>query len=105
MSRFAGRWRAALCAALGLLVAGCTTPIHVDRRDPQVVHRVMTGNAISTGGHCRRVPTALAGLHRIATTGEANPDAMFALAELSFRHAADTGKAGYYRAAAVYAFA
>jgi pimeloyl-ACP methyl ester carboxylesterase len=48
---------------------------------------------------------AIASLHRAVTAGEPDPDALFALSELSFRHAQDTGNHAYYLAAAVYAFA
>src|SRR5207244_3058145 len=39
------------------------------------------------------------------SAGNLDPDALFALSELSFRHAEDTGNHAYYLAAAVYAFA
>src|SRR5271154_2015853 len=108
------RWRAALGTSVGLLLvlAACATPVQVDRADPRAVQRELTSNAISTGEISE--PTqivlrrqdlterfesdpegAIASLHRTVTTGEADPDAMFALSELSFRHAEDTGNQAY----------
>ena len=79
------------------------------RVDPRVVHRELTSNVISTGELSE--PTqivlhredlteafenypeqAIANLHRAATVGEPDPDLLFALSELSFRHAEDAGK-------------
>jgi hypothetical protein len=48
---------------------------------------------------------ALAQLHTAVTAGDAGRDELFALAELSFLHAEQTGKQEYYLAAAVYAYA
>jgi pimeloyl-ACP methyl ester carboxylesterase len=97
-------------------------PGQVERADPRDVQRELTSNAISTGDISE--PTqivlhrqdlterfesdpegAIARLHRTVTAGEADPDALFALSEMSFRHAEDTGNHAYYLAAAVYAFA
>jgi pimeloyl-ACP methyl ester carboxylesterase len=117
-------WRTALrmSAGLLLLLAGCATPIEVTRSDPRDVQRELTSNVISTGElsnrseivlHRRNLKelfasdpeAALASLHRTATAANADPELLFALAELSFRHAEDTGKRSYYLAASVYAFA
>jgi pimeloyl-ACP methyl ester carboxylesterase len=117
-------WRTALgmSAAFLLLTAGCAAPIEVTRVDPRDVQRDLTSNVISTGDLSNRTQivlhrhdlkalfasdpeAALASLHRTATAGNADPDLLFALAELSFRHAEDTGKQSYYLAASVYAFA
>ena len=111
-----------ISAGLLLLIAGCATPIAVTRSDPREVQRELTSNVISTGDLSNQTEivlhrqgltalfasdpqAALASLHRTATAGNADPDLLFALAELSFRHAADTGKRSYYLAASVYAFA
>ena len=48
---------------------------------------------------------ALAALHEAVTTGIAGPNAMFAYAELAFKHASEGGGRPYYLASAVYAFA
>jgi hypothetical protein len=85
------------------------------------VQRELTSDAISTGDISE--PTqivlhrqdlterfeddpegAIASLHRTVTAGKPDPDALFALSELAFHHAEDTGNHAYYLAAAVYAF-
>jgi hypothetical protein len=118
-------WRPPLNAAAGsllLVLAACATPIQVERADPRAVESELTSNMISTGElseptqivlHRQDLTERFASdpeaaitiLHRIVTTGEPDPDALFALAEMSFRHAEDGGKQAYYLAAAVYAFA
>lgn len=117
-------WRAALSATAGLLLvlAACATPVQVEQIDPRVVQHELTSNVISTGELSEPIQIvlhrqdlterfasdpegAIASLHRSVTTGEPDPGALFALAEMSFRHAEDTSKQAYYLAAAVYAFA
>src|SRR5271169_5616925 len=97
------------------------TLVQVERADPRAVQRELTSNAISTGDLSE--PTqivlhrqdlterfesdpegAIAELHRTAAAGKPDPDALFALSEMSFHHAEDTGNHAYYLAAAVYAF-
>jgi len=118
------RWRAALGTSVGLLLvlAACATPVQIDRANPRAVQRELTSNAISTGDISEPTQVvlhrqdltelfesdpeaAIASLHRTITAGKSDPDVVFALSELSFRHAEDTGKQAYYLAAAVYAFA
>ena len=48
---------------------------------------------------------ALATIHDAVITGVAGPNAMFAYAELAFKHASEGGGRPYYLASAVYAFA
>jgi pimeloyl-ACP methyl ester carboxylesterase len=114
---------ATLCGLLALLLAaGCATPVGVERSDPQSVHRELTGNVLSTGelsGFTQNVlrlggmaesaeddpEAALATLHEAVATGIAGQNAMFAYAELAFKHASEGGGRPYYLAAAVYAFA
>ncbi len=114
---------AALFGLLALLLAaGCATPIGVERADPQSVHRELTGNVLSSGElsdftqNVLRVAgiadvaeddpaAALATLHDAVKTGIAGPNAMFAYAELAFKHASEGGGRPYYLASAVYAFA
>jgi pimeloyl-ACP methyl ester carboxylesterase len=102
-----------------LLAAGCATPVGVERADPQSVHRELTGNVLSTGelsdftqnvlrlaGITEDDPaSALAAIHDAVITGVAGPNAMFAYAELAFKHASRGGGRPYYLASAVYAFA
>jgi pimeloyl-ACP methyl ester carboxylesterase len=117
-------WSAALGTSVGLLLllAACATPVQIERADPRAVQRELTSNAISTGDISEPTQVvlhrqdltelfesdpeaAIASLHSTVTAGTSDPDAVFALSELSFRHAEDTGKQAYYLAAAVYAFA
>jgi hypothetical protein len=113
---------AMLCGLLALLLAGCATPVGVERADSRSVHRELTGNVLSTGelsdftqnvlrlGGLAEVAendpaTALATLHEAINSGLAGPNAMFAYAELAFKHASEGGGQPYYLASAVYAFA
>jgi pimeloyl-ACP methyl ester carboxylesterase len=118
-------WHGAMLMAwIGFLIllAGCATPIQVERVNASDVHRELTSNVISTGqispetqivlqqrglwGLYENDPeTAIAILHRTVVNSEASPDTVFALAEMSFRYAQHTDKQPYYLAAAVYAFA
>ncbi len=103
-------------------IAGCTTPIGVQRVDPQVAYQERTRDVLSSGDlseSSRIVLTrwdlnkqfatdpeaALAALQAKVADGTAGSDEVFALAEMSFQHAERTGKPAYYLAAAVYAYA
>jgi hypothetical protein len=105
-----------------LLLVACTAPVTVERVDPRVVHRELTANVLTVGeeSDASRIVLdrwylterfesdpegALAQLHTAVTAGDAGRDELFALAELSFLHAEQTGKQEYYLAAAVYAYA
>ena len=107
---------------LPLFLATCSIPVTVERVDPRSVHRELTANVLTVGeesGASRIVldrwdlkerfesdpEGALAQLHAAVTGGNAGRDELFALAELSFLHAEQTGKQEYYLAAAVYAYA
>jgi pimeloyl-ACP methyl ester carboxylesterase len=111
-----------LALACVLLSGGCATPVGVERADPQSVHRELTGNVLSTGelsGFTQNVlrlggmaetaeddpEAALATLHEAVTSGVAGQNAMFAYAELGFKHASEGGGRPYYLASAIYAFA
>ena len=116
-------WRAALGASMALLLlAGCATPVRVERVGPRAVQRELTSNVISTGqlsGETQIVlrrndlfnyyqsdpAAAIALLHQSIARGTADPDTLFALAEMSFRYAEQSGQQSYYLASAVYAFA
>jgi hypothetical protein len=116
---------AATCALLGAMTlalgAGCSTPVGVSRDDPRAVHRSLTESALS--GDRPSAPTrelltrlglrerfardpdaALAELHR-GLSAEGDGERLFALAELSFLRAEQTGRADPALAAAVYAYA
>jgi pimeloyl-ACP methyl ester carboxylesterase len=118
------RHLARLCGLMILLLApaGCATPVGVERSDSESVHRELTGNVLSTGqlsdfsqnvlrfGGIAEVAeddpeAALATIHEAVVTGLAGPSAMFAYAELAFKHASEGGGRPYYLASAVYAFA
>src|SRR5262247_2260597 len=107
---------------LPLFLATCGPPVTVQRVDPRTVHRDLTANVLTVGaesGASRIVldrwnlterfesdpEGALAQLHAAVTGDRAGRDELFALAELSFLHAEQTGKQDYYLAAAVYAYA
>jgi pimeloyl-ACP methyl ester carboxylesterase len=119
-------WREALTALstllLLVLVAGCATPIQVDRVGAREVQRELTSNALSTGElspdsqivlqqrglwqlYQSNPQAAIHILHRSVTTVQPDPNVLFALAEMSFRRAQDTGAQPDYLAAAIYAFA
>jgi pimeloyl-ACP methyl ester carboxylesterase len=104
-----------------LTLAACGTPIQVERLAPSTVHRELTKSVISSGQLSEptqivldsrglskvfaiQPEAAIAVLHRDVAEGLANADVWFALSELSFRHAEDSGKRPYYLAASVYAF-
>src|SRR5262245_13278274 len=99
--------RALTVLGVALLAVACATPVGVSRVDTQTAHQQFTVSAVATGrpsepsqGILRRfglterfedAPTdALATLHHdlITVGGE---DRLFALAELSFLHAARSG--------------
>ena len=107
-------------AALLLLTAGCATPIGVQYVDHRIAYQSLTANVLSaerpSSFSARELMNlnlyqrfedepekALAELHDgLATNGD--EDRLFALAELSFAHAENSGDLKYYLAAAVYAY-
>ena len=113
--------RALALAAIAMLAVGCRTPVGVERVDGQSVHRALTANVLSAD---KPSSASRQELHRRdlfaqfekdpahtlaeldAQLGEPGTEnLLFALAELSFAHAAEDGGARYYLAAAVYAYA
>jgi pimeloyl-ACP methyl ester carboxylesterase len=109
-----------LLAGVTLVSAGCATPIQVARRNPHDVERELDSNVISTGRlsaataialhredlHFDRDPEGvIARLHERAAAEKPDRDALFALAEMSFYRAEDTGDHAYFLAAAIYAYA
>jgi hypothetical protein len=110
----------ALYLLLGLL-AGCATPIGVVRGTTQQTYYALTSNVLSAGtpsswstqvlhrndlfDRFENDPAAaLAELHK-RLKDRITPDRLFALAELSFFYAEQSGKREYYLAAAAYAYA
>ena len=108
-------------AALLCLSVGCATPIGVSYVDRRVAYESLTTNVLSTermsSFSARELinfnvyeefeenpQKALADLHStLAPKGD--EDRLFALAELSFLHAENSGERTYYLASAVYAYA
>jgi pimeloyl-ACP methyl ester carboxylesterase len=107
-------------ALLGL--AACGPPIRVARVSGPAAYRSITANALSSdrasewtrstvnawgllGPFDDQPEAALATLREIVTSGRGGSQELFALAELSFLHAEETGKRPYHLAAAVYAYA
>jgi len=110
-----------LLIGIALLASGCATPIGVSYVDRRVAYESLTTNVLSTermsSFSARELfnfnlyqefadnpQKALADLHSgLAPKG--NEDRLFALAELSFLHAENSGERTYYLASAVYAYA
>ena len=105
-----------------LAIAGCTTPVGVERADPQTLYQQQTRNVLDSrdpSEASRIVLTrwnlnqqfttdpagALAALRATVVNGSGGSDETFALAELSFQHAEQTGDRADYLAAVVYAYA
>src|SRR5262245_50074761 len=119
-TRRAGRALGTL-AVVGLL-AGCATPIGTRTADPLEVQRYLTRSALTDNrpsdfslNQLRRYDlqreyeddpdSALAKLHAAALAEDLPPDALFALAELSFLRAQETRLQAGFAAAVVYSYA
>ena len=106
---------------LALMAWGCATPIGVNYVDRSVAYQSLTANVLSaekpSSFSARELVNrnlylrfeedpakALAELHSDLAS-EGDEDLIFALAELSFFHARNSGDRSYYLAAAVYAYA
>ena len=107
---------------LALLAAGCSAPIGVRRLSSRDQQRQLAGNALTTdepsdaaqivlrrynlAATYRDQPRlALITLHEVALWNDGGSDALFALAELSYRYAERSGSHEYSLAAALYAYA
>ena len=106
---------------IALFASGCATPVGVTRLDEQAAHRELNANVLSTGkpsDYSTQLlertalserfksdqPTVLAELN----SGLGKPDErdrLFALSELSFKYAEESGNQSYYLASAAYAYA
>ena len=113
-------WTAALAFTV-LFASGCATPVGVKRLDEQAAHRELNANILSSAkpsDYSTQIlersalterfksdpPTVLAELN----SGLGKPDErdrLFALSELSFAYAEDSGNQSYYLASAAYAYA
>ncbi len=113
--------RALVALGVALLAAGCATPVGVRRVDARTVHQRLTANVLSTGRPSsptvqvlhrqnlferfqRQPDAALAELHA-RLPAEGGEDTLFALAELSFVRAEQSGQRARFLAAAAYAYA
>jgi hypothetical protein len=113
-----------LFCALALLLslaAGCATPIGVIRGSTQDTYYALTANVLSAGKpsswstqvlhranlteQYEKDPEAALKKMRQALEVSETPDRLFALSELSFYYAEESGKNEYYLASAVYAYA
>jgi pimeloyl-ACP methyl ester carboxylesterase len=121
--RFRARWaRLAASVVLLLGLGACTPFVSVVRQSPEAVGRELGASALTGGGlttstrnvllehglldpHDSDPASLIAQLHRAMTAEGAEAETLFALAELSFLEARNTGDRERYLAAAVYAYA
>lgn len=111
---------AAAACVVFLCVLGCATPVGVKPAGEKSVYRQLTRSALSSdrpsaysgqllarlglGDQFKKDPAGtLAELHK-GLGGPGDQDRLFALAELSYFHAKQTGDRRYFLAAAVYAY-
>src|SRR5262245_44319511 len=114
--------RTAALAAVLALASACQTPVAVEIAAPRTIHRYLTQSALSSDQpstfsliELRRYDlldafdkdpdAALGRLRELALLNDLPPEALFALAELSFLHAEETRDPALYGAAALYAYA
>jgi pimeloyl-ACP methyl ester carboxylesterase len=114
--------RAALVAALALMAVACGPPVNVKRVDPRTVSRDLARSALNSDepslfsenvlyrwGLTDRFEEdpegALAMLRDRYLADPGGRSALFALSELCFLHADDSGKREYYLASAVFGYA
>jgi PGAP1-like protein len=113
-------WTAAL-ALIALFANGCATPVGVTRLDEQAAHRELNANVLSTSkpsDYSTQILERSALTERFksdpqAVLAELNSglgkpderDRLFALSELSFEYAEESGNQSYYLASAVYVYA
>jgi len=117
-----GRGTAAGLAALALTGAACSGPVGVTRLTPiqqqtLLAQTALTGNVPSersqivlrryrlTQTYVDQPELALATLHAVVLWGNADPDEVLALAELSYLYARQSGSQPHALAAALYAYA
>jgi pimeloyl-ACP methyl ester carboxylesterase len=104
-----------------LLAGGCATPVGVERVDEKSAYRALDANILTSGEpsaysmqllerhalvlHYRNDPEAVLGELYSGLGKPDEHDRLFALAELSFAHAAATNDRAYYVSSAVFAYA
>lgn len=114
--------RLLVLAMVGLTIAACGSPVRAVRVDRTTAHRDLTRSAVTTGepswatrdvllerglleGFEEQPTETLAALHHAMVAERANPDLLFALAELSFLHGQTAQEPKYQLAATIYAYA
>ncbi len=121
LARRSSRWLVLITLAIALIASGCATPIGVRYVEPRVAYHSLTANVLSaerpSSFSARELMNlnlyerfnedpekALAEMHAgLAAKGD--EDRVFALAELSFVYANDSGERSHYLASAIYAYA
>jgi pimeloyl-ACP methyl ester carboxylesterase len=113
-------WTIAL-TFLVLFGSGCATPVGVKRLDEQAAHRELNANILSAG-RPSDYSTQILERNALGERFKSDPelvlaelnsglgkpderDRLFALSELSFAHAEESGNESYYLASAAYAYA
>jgi pimeloyl-ACP methyl ester carboxylesterase len=108
-------------AIVAVFASGCATPVGVKRLDEQAAHRELNANILSAGKPSD-YSTQLLERNALGDRFKSDPefvlaelnsglgkaderDRLFALSELSFAHAEQSGKRSYYLASAAYAYA
>ncbi|HYK63446.1 MAG TPA: hypothetical protein VEY94_00745, partial [Patescibacteria group bacterium] len=110
-----------LLVLIVLSVSGCATPVGVSRLDEQAAHRELNSDVLSTGkpsDYSTQILERSALTDRFKSdpqvvlaelnSGLGKPDErdrLFALSELSFAYAEESGNRSYYLGSAVYAYA
>ena len=112
-------WKAAL-ALIALFASGCATPVGVKRLDEQAAHREFNANVLSTGTPSD-YSTQILERSALSDRFESDPqtvlaelnsglgkpderDRLFALSELSFDYAGESGNQCYCLGSAAYAY-
>ena len=119
-THFAGIAAVVLAVAV-LSASGCATPVGVKRLDEQAAHRELNANVLSTGKPSdystqllersalgERFKSEPQAVLAELNSGLGQPDErdrLFALSELSFEYAEESGNQSYYLASAAYAYA
>ena len=105
-----GAKRLAALLLVCLLIVGCTTPVGVERVDPQALYRTVTRNVLSSGDFRRSTrivltrwdltrqfatnpEAALAALQSVVASGIAGSDEIFTLRSCRFNMASGRGSA------------
>jgi pimeloyl-ACP methyl ester carboxylesterase len=108
--------------AVCISLAGCSSPITVERMDARATQTELTSNAVTTGQlsgstqivlrrldllsvYADNPSSAIRALNVIAAADASNPDLLFALAEMAFLEAERTNDRSYFLATVVYSYA